>query len=94
MLHLTPCSNEVVRWLVERGEDINAENRFGDRPLHCRVSHGEYDQIPLLLDLGADIEAANPKGVTPLLVAASHCYLKAIDILLDSGADATKRKRG
>lgn len=23
-LHITPCPDELVRWLVERGEDINA----------------------------------------------------------------------
>ena len=94
VLHLTPCSDEVVRWLVERGEDINAEDRFGNRPLHCRVVGKEYRQIPLLLELGADVDAASHNGVTPLLRAASYCSLEAIDILLDSGADATKRKRG
>ena len=94
VLHLTPCSDEVVRWLVERGEDINAEDRFGNRPLHCRVVGKEYRQIPLLLELGADVDAASHNGVTPLLRAASYCSLEAIDILLDSGADATKCKRG
>lgn len=94
VLHLTPCSDEVVRWLVERGEDINAEDRFGNRPLHCRVVGKEYRQIPLLLELGADVDAASHNGTTPLLRAASYCSLEAIDILLDSGADATKCKRG
>lgn len=94
VLHITPCSDEVVRWLVERGEDINAEDRFGNRPLHCRVVGKEYRQIPLLLELGADVDAASHNGTTPLLNAASYCSLEAIDILLDSGADATKCKRG
>ena len=31
-LHITPCPDELVRRLVDRGEDVNAADNYGRRP--------------------------------------------------------------
>ena len=93
LLHFTPCPDEVVKWLVERGEDINAEDRYGDRPLHTRAAR-QTEQIPLLLSLGADVDASDHHGRTALHTAAELHSLEAIEFLLAAGADATRRASG
>ena len=69
-LHITPCPDELVRRLVERGEDINAADRYGRRPLHERACWAHKDQIGLLLELGAEVDAPDKNGRTPLHAAA------------------------
>ncbi len=76
-----------MRWLVERGEDINAEDAFGRRPLHTRV--WQPDQIPLLLELGAAVNATCHKSETPLHTAVAYHREQATDALLAGGADPT-----
>ncbi|VEG25698.1 ankyrin repeat domain-containing protein [Actinomyces howellii] len=90
VLHLTPCPDTVVRWLVERGEDVNAADRCGRRPLHTRVTARYWRQIPLLLRLGAEVDAPQKNGATALHVAVENLCLEAVDTLLASGADATR----
>lgn len=88
-LHITPCPDELVRRLVERGEDINAADRYGRRPLHERVCWAHKDQIGLLLELGAEVDAPDKDGRTPLHAAAEGLCLPAVDALLAAGARPT-----
>ncbi|MDO4242618.1 MAG: ankyrin repeat domain-containing protein [Actinomyces sp.] len=90
VLHLTPCSDAIVRWLVGRGEDVNAADRCGGRPLHTRAIWRYWQQIPLLLRLGADVDALRKNGATPLHVAVDSLGLEAVDLLLTSGADPSR----
>ncbi|VEG29762.1 ankyrin repeat domain-containing protein [Actinomyces howellii] len=90
-LHIVPCPNHVVEWLVERGEDVNAEDRYGKRPLHSRATPpGHAEQIPLLLRLGAEVDAADHSGRTALHLACQYQRLDAVELLLAAGADATR----
>ena len=45
LLHLL-CSQEIVEFLVVRGEDINCRNERGQTPIHCRVKNRRPDLIP------------------------------------------------
>ena len=85
-LHITPCPDELVRRLVERGEDINAADDHGRRPLHERACWARKDQIGLLLELGAEVDAPDEHGRTPLHVAAEGLCPPAVDALLAAGA--------
>ena len=89
-LHITPCPDELVRRLVERGEDINAADRYGRRPLHERACWAHKDQIGLLLELGAEVDAPDKDGRTPLHAAAEGLCLPAVDALLAAGADPAR----
>ena len=52
LLHLTE-SEAVVRWLCERGADVDAVDAAGVTALHIAVFHGRVNVATALLDCGA-----------------------------------------
>ena len=48
---------DIVKWLLEKGADINIENRSGETPLHLARRLRREEVIKLLLDKQADKEA-------------------------------------
>lgn len=81
------CPDELTRWLVEKGADIEARDTYGCTPLHARSTSLGGD-IATLLELGADIHATDQKGDTPLHKAARFANTAAVRQLLDLGARA------
>jgi ankyrin repeat protein len=88
------CPDELARWLVERGADLAAVDRFGDTPLHSRSRHWN-GRIEVLLELGADVnhgEGENLQG-TPLHAAAGAYQVATAGLLLRHGAHVDARNR-
>ncbi len=83
-LFLNGVPDELVRWLVEQGVDINYRDDYGETALHHRVGRGE--NVSLLLELGADIEATTRRGDTPLHKAAKRYQAQAVHELISLGA--------
>ncbi len=79
--------DELVRWLVQQGADINMPDRFGDTPLHCQARyHGS--NVRLFAELGADIHSLDRlRKRTPLHSAATHFNADAVKALLELKAD-------
>jgi len=88
------CPDELARWLVARGADLEATDAWGCTPLHVRAGHPR-GRIDVLLDLGADVHARATSGITPLHRAAAAKNLDAAALLVAHGADlhATDRLR-
>jgi hypothetical protein len=84
------CPDELARWLVERGADLEAQDTYQNTPLHnrCRSWRGSID---VLLDLGANIRAVSSNGNTPLHVAAEARRATHAQRLLAAGADVNAR---
>ncbi|HQQ11315.1 MAG TPA: ankyrin repeat domain-containing protein, partial [Synergistales bacterium] len=55
-----------VTRLIDRGADIEAQDKEGWTPLHYACMNGRTDIARLLLDRGADIEARDMWSYTPL----------------------------
>ena len=55
---------EVVRFLVERGADINKANNVGQTPLMIAVRHGHSEIVEILLKYGANLNARTDEGLT------------------------------
>ncbi|CAB0028972.1 unnamed protein product [Trichogramma brassicae] len=53
---------------------IDAQDRWGDAPLHWALLHGASETAELLLRRGADPNLANAKGETPLHVICNATY--------------------
>ncbi|MGG3280078.1 ankyrin repeat domain-containing protein [Paenibacillus solani] len=86
--------DELVRWLVEQGADINARDNYGATPLH-KHAMSWCGNTELLLDLGADIEAVDYQNETPLFAAAGSFKPKAVHTLVTRGANiSAKNKMG
>jgi ankyrin repeat protein len=63
---LSDCSNveKVLTLLIEAGADINAQDIFGQTPLHLAIRYSDLAMAELLLSKGADIRKTNNKGET------------------------------
>ncbi|WP_438279982.1 ankyrin repeat domain-containing protein [Pseudomonas alabamensis] len=79
------CPDELVRWLVAQGADINARDERQRTALHHRSSSWKGG-VDLLLDLGADIEAQDYQGETPLQAAVRSHKADAVAALIRRGA--------
>src|SRR4051794_11157564 len=67
-LAFSSCSDEITRWLVARGANVDATDRFGNTPLQSRITYGR--PIEVLLELGANVHHAAGSFGTPLHTAA------------------------
>ena len=78
---------EAVRFLIERGADVNARNNIGMTPLHYAALCGHKDMVETLLEQKADVNALDCQGLTPLHLAAQYGHAEIVEILLGYGAD-------
>ncbi len=85
-LAFNECPDELARWLVEQGADIDFGDNYGETPLHARAGHWQGN-IAILLELGADVNHDAGGRATPLHRAAETGNLKAANLLIDHGAD-------
>jgi hypothetical protein len=85
------CPDELARWLVANGADVNARDTHQRTALHARRRGAGID---VLVDLGADVHAVDYQGETPLHQAATFGRLDAARALVGRGADVGARDRG
>lgn len=86
--------DELVRWLVDQGADINAVDTYQATPLHAQAA-ALSGNIPLFLERGANIEALNYQDETPLHSAVHYYRVQAVRDLIAQGANVqaeNKRK--
>ncbi|KAL6060669.1 putative serine/threonine-protein kinase/receptor [Balamuthia mandrillaris] len=73
-LHLACYSGyaEVVALLLQKGADVNVEDKNGWTPLHSAANSGEFAISKLLIEKGADASATTSTGTTPLHYLVKH----------------------
>ena len=77
---------EVVRWLAERGADINARNKDNKTPLHRAVEKGHTDMVRWLVQNGTDMNARGSKWLTPLDAAEHNGHIDVELFLCRTGS--------
>lgn len=76
----------IMKLLLDAGANLEAKNRFGQRPLHWAFA--SVERTRLLLDRGAAINAQASDGRSALYLAASQRHSEEVlALLLDKGAD-------
>ncbi|MBN8829005.1 MAG: ankyrin repeat domain-containing protein [Sphingobacteriia bacterium] len=80
-LHLTINYLEVVKLLLEKGANINIQDKYGDTPIHAAAALGNIEIIKFLYENGAKVNATNYDNETPLALAIkNHCKYDNSDI--------------
>lgn len=100
-LHVSAGNNrvEIVKYLLEsKGPEkveLEAQNMYGETPLHMAAKNGCNEAAVLLLSHGAFIEAKANNGMTPLHLAVWSSLLSedcsTVKTLLEHNADCTAK---
>ncbi|WP_230514013.1 ankyrin repeat domain-containing protein [Limnobaculum parvum] len=85
-MSLFKIPDELTRWLIEQGADIEATDNYKRTALHEQAGT-LYGNIELLLALGANIEAQDYQDATPLHKAASAYRVNHVQTLIAHGAN-------
>ncbi len=89
-LHIATASRSCgfVKYLIDRGAQINAKDVSSSTPLHEAVINGSAICAQMLISAGADVNAQNSSGNTALhLVMPIEARYIIFDSLLAAGAD-------
>jgi hypothetical protein len=77
---------KAVRYLLERGADINLRDKLGRTALHLTIRPAHVETLKLLLEYKADITIKDNDGNTPLHLAVLRQNEEITKILLEKGA--------
>ena len=78
---------DVVKYLIDRGAEVNAKNDEGIAPLHLAAWP---EMVELLVSCGADVNLRDKTGNTPLMIHAGEPGgYDVLEALLRVGADTT-----
>jgi hypothetical protein len=84
----------AVKFLLNRGADVNAKSVLGLTPLIAASERDHQDVVQLLLDKGADTNARKViNGRTALMSACQWGYLGVVKLLLEKGVDVSAKDR-
>lgn len=86
IVHLAASSPDVLKFLFEKGLDINALSPRQQTPLHLSQ---DIDAVRFLLSQGADLDAIDEYGWTAFHYAVLDADLDIVNLLLSNGIDAT-----
>ncbi|MHC9541916.1 MAG: ankyrin repeat domain-containing protein [Vulcanimicrobiota bacterium] len=78
--------SDAVSWLLSRGADPDAVDKYGLTPLHYAVNADQDSIVKILCAHGADVNKKDYSGDTPLQLAAERKNRTAIRILRQYGA--------
>ncbi len=79
---------ERVKFLVEKGADVNQPDPQGWTPLQNAARQRKDGIIKTLVELGADPNRPAEDGMTPLVAAAMRDHVPSVKALLEAGANA------
>jgi 7,8-dihydropterin-6-yl-methyl-4-(beta-D-ribofuranosyl)aminobenzene 5'-phosphate synthase len=86
---------ELVKFLLAKGADIEAEFANGATPLFWAIPEGHIDIVKLLIHEGGDIQARQNDGTSLLHIAAVSGRKEIAELLIDKGLDPnTKQNEG
>lgn len=79
---------KLVKYLVERGADVNERNIDGSTPLSCAVNTYDVDMglVKYLVEHGADVNVVDYQNETPLDVVIKYKNNRAEKFLRSKGA--------
>jgi ankyrin repeat protein len=80
-----------VRYLIDRGADVNLASRGDGNPLINAAREGHLEIVQILLDAGADVNTVVPGDENPIINAARYGHEYVVNLLITRGADVNVR---
>ena len=89
MLHCAVSSDrlEIIKYLVEKGANINGMRTDGCTVLHSAITKGTLEIVKYLVEKGADVNGKITDGSTVLHSAVTKHRLEIVKYLVEKGAD-------
>ena len=78
---------EAAKQLLNKGAEVNANDEYGNTPLHIAAFKADLEVVRLFLHRGANIKAKDSNGNTALHSASNRGHLKVVEVLLAKGAE-------
>lgn len=80
---------EIMRWLIEKGADVNYQDKGGYTPLHFAVQERRMNALDLLFENGANPNLKDRHGNSPLWTAVFNAKgnFDIVKKLIENGAD-------
>lgn len=86
--------SELVKLLLSRGADVDAQDNDSQAPLYEACSVGNLEGARLLLDYGADVnDGEDVFGYTALHAAVSKGNLEIVKLLVNRGAELSRKNK-
>ncbi|MDD5326918.1 MAG: ankyrin repeat domain-containing protein [Phycisphaerae bacterium] len=88
-LHYATSSGqiEMVKFLIEKGADVNAGYPQKPTPLHLAALQGHLEVAEMLINKGAEVNAKDNFGFTPLFLATEKGSKDMVELLIAKGTD-------
>jgi len=77
----------IVKFLIQKGCDLEKKTRTGSTALHRASREGQIELVKVLLDSGANINAQNKDDETALHIAVFYRRVEVVKLLLERGID-------
>ncbi|XP_024880819.1 uncharacterized protein LOC112460398 isoform X1 [Temnothorax curvispinosus] len=82
---------EMIKYLVDKGSDVNAKNASGSKPIHIAAREGYKDTVEFFLSKGLSINDRGEFNQTLLHFAAMKGHLEVAKYLISQGADVNAK---
>ncbi|CAL2045036.1 unnamed protein product [Caenorhabditis brenneri] len=74
--------HDLLRMLLAKKANINAQDTNGNTPLHLCVIHDKMDMLDAVLEAGGNVRISNKQNLTPLTLAARLAKKTMFDKIL------------
>lgn len=74
---------QVVRYMVDHGENVNCKDGKGRTPLHFAAENGHLEVVKFLVEHSAHVECINDKNETPLDLATRNNHAEIVRFLME-----------
>jgi uncharacterized protein len=82
-------NNEVAKFLIQNGSDINGNSKMGT-PLMACIVKGNNEIAKLLIENKADVNSTDANGTTALIYATNFKNYEIVSLLIKADADYNK----
>lgn len=87
MIAVDSGHQDLVKFFISMGCDVNQQLTIGLSPLHFAVRNGDLIMVNALLKAGAAVNAKTRSDITPLHFAVRFGRMELFEVLLENGAN-------